>query len=87
MRRRTPRQASSTAFFGGLRTFGFAVPAALGTQEAGYVLVCTLVGVPAAPAVALSLVRRVREFLIGTPGLAFWQLLEGRAALARVPRD
>jgi putative membrane protein len=71
----------------GLRTFGFAVPAALGVQEACYILVCALVGVPAAPAVALSLVRRVREFLVGTPGLGLWQLLEGRRALAGVPRD
>ncbi len=75
------------SLFCGLRTFGFAVPAALGVQEAGYVLVCALVGVPAAPAVALSLVRRVREFLIGTPGLGLWQLLEGRRALAGVSRD
>ena len=75
------------SLFCGLRTFGFAVPAALGVQEAGYVLVCALVGVPAAPAVALSLVRRVRELLIGTPGLGLWQLLEGRRALAATARD
>lgn len=68
--------------FCGLRTFGFAVPAALGVQEAGYVLSCALVGVPAAPAVALSLVRRVRELVVGVPALGVWQLLEGGRALA-----
>ncbi len=75
------------SLFCGLRTFGFAVPAALGVQEAGYVLVCALLGIPAAPAVTLSLIRRVRELLIGIPGLASWQLFEGRRALAALPEE
>lgn len=68
--------------FCGLRTFGFAVPAALGVQEAGYVLACALIGVPAAPAVALSLLRRVRELLVGAPALGLWQAVEGGRAHA-----
>ncbi len=79
----TPAQALIIdSLFCGLRTFGFAIPAALGAQEAGYVLVCALVGVPAAPAVALSLVRRVRELLVGVPALGVWQLVEGGRALS-----
>ncbi len=70
------------SLFSALRTFGFAVPAALGVQEAGYVVACALVGVPAAPAVALSLVRRVRELLVGAPALGLWQAVEGGRALA-----
>ncbi len=70
------------SLFCGLRTFGFAVPAALGVQEAGYVLACALIGVPAAPAVALSLLRRVRELLVGAPALGVWQAVEGGRALA-----
>lgn len=70
------------SLFSGLRTVGFAVPAALGVQEAGYVLACALVGVPAAPAVALSLIRRVREMLLGVPALGIWQAVEGGRALA-----
>ena len=70
------------SLFSGLRTVGFAVPAALGIQEAGYVLVCALVGVPPAPAVALSLIRRVREMLLGVPALGIWQAVEGGRALA-----
>ncbi len=70
------------SLFSALRTFGFAVPAALGVQEAGYVVACALVGVPAAPAVALSLVRRVRELLVGVPALGLWQAVEGGRALA-----
>lgn len=51
-------------------------------QEAGYVLACALIGVPAAPAVALSLLRRVRELLVGAPALGLWQAVEGGRALA-----
>lgn len=61
-----------------LRTFGFAVPAAIGIQEGGYVLVCGAFGIDPAVAVALSLVRRAREFVLGLPGLGVWQCLEGR---------
>ena len=68
------------SLFCGLRTFGFAVPAALGVQEAGYVLVCALLGIPAAPAVACSLIRRAREWVTGIPGLGVWQLIESRRA-------
>lgn len=75
------------SLFCGLRTFGFAIPAALGAQEAAYVLVCALFGIPAAPALALSLVRRVREWIVGLPALAIWQLIEGRRALAGLSRE
>jgi putative membrane protein len=64
-----------------LRTVGFAVPAAVGLQEGGYVLVCGLFGIDPAAAVALSLVRRAREFAMGLPGLGLWQIVEGRRVL------
>lgn len=72
------------SLFCGIRTLGFAIPAALGAQEAGYVLVCALVGVAPAPAVALSLVRRVRELLVGVPALGVWQIWEGGRALTEL---
>jgi glycosyltransferase 2 family protein len=59
-----------------LRTFGFWVPAALGVQEAAYVLVCALFGLSADVAIALSLVRRARDILLGLVGVAIWQALE-----------
>jgi glycosyltransferase 2 family protein len=59
-----------------LRTFGFWVPAALGVQEAAYVLVCALFGLSADVAIALSLVRRARDILLGLIGLTTWQGLE-----------
>ena len=64
-----------------LRTFGFAVPAAIGVQEGGYVLLCGVFGIHPAVAVALSLVRRAREFALGFPGLGLWQIIEGRRVL------
>lgn len=70
----------------GLRTFGFAVPGALGVQEAAYALLGTLLGIPPGASVAFSLIRRVRDVLIGAPGLGAWQFLEGRRVLARASR-
>jgi uncharacterized membrane protein YbhN (UPF0104 family) len=75
------------SLFSGLRTFTFAVPAAIGVQEAVYVLVCALFGINPAIAVALSLVRRARELVLGIPGLGLWHLVESRLALARLHRD
>jgi putative membrane protein len=62
-----------------LRTFGFLVPAAIGVQEAGYVLACAMFGIGPGGAVAFSLVRRARDLLIAMPGLAAWQFQELRA--------
>ncbi len=70
-----------------LRTVGFAVPAAIGIQEGGYVLVCGTLGIDPAMAVALSLVRRAREFALGFPGLGLWQTVEGLRAFTLGRRD
>jgi len=46
-----------------------------------------VVGIPAPSAIALSLVKRVPEVVLGLPGLLAWRVLEGRAddgALARL---
>lgn len=57
-----------------IRTGAFAVPGALGVQEGGYVLVGSALGIEPGVALGLSLVRRVRELLLGVPGLASWQV-------------
>jgi putative membrane protein len=56
-----------------IRTGAFAVPGALGIQEGGYILVGGALGIEPGIALALSLARRVRELLLGLPGLAAWQ--------------
>jgi putative membrane protein len=57
-----------------VRGAAFAVPGALGVQETGYVLLAPLAGLPPEVALALSLAKRVRELLLGLPGLLYLHL-------------
>ena len=61
-----------------VKALGFAVPGALGVQEGGFVVLGALFGVPAEAAIALSLVKRVPDILIGVPGLLMYRTLEHR---------
>ncbi len=65
------------------RSAGFVVPGALGVQETGFILVCSLFQIPADTAIALSMVKRLRELGVGLPGLIAWQVSEGRRLLKR----
>lgn len=62
-----------------VRGAGFLVPGALGVQEGGFMLLATLVGIPAPVGLALSLARRAVELLLGVPALLAWHLIEGRS--------
>ncbi len=64
-----------------IRSVVFPVPGALGVQEGGYVLVGNLLGIPGDAAFALSLIARVRELILGIPGLLAWQFVETRRVL------
>jgi putative membrane protein len=64
-----------------LRSIAAFVPAALGVQEAGYAMLAPLFGLPAEMGLAVSLLKRAREIVIGIPSLIYWQGVEGRAAL------
>ncbi len=64
-------EALSTA----VRSGAFAVPGALGVQEGGFVLLGPLVGVSPETALALALVKRFRELVVGGGGLLAWGLL------------
>lgn len=66
-----------------IRSAAFAVPGAYGVQEGGFILLGALIGVPAEVALSASLAKRLRELLIGLPGLLFYQISEGRLTLAR----
>lgn len=61
-----------------VRSAAFLVPASLGVQEGGYVLLGTIIGLSPETALALSLIKRVREIGLGLPGLIAWQIIEGR---------
>lgn len=67
-----------------LKAAGFAVPGALAIQEGGYIIVCGLFGIGPETAIALSLVKRLREVVLGVPGLLAWQWVEGRRVIARM---
>jgi putative membrane protein len=66
-----------------IRAAAFVIPGALGAQEGGLIAVCAIFGVPAQAAIAMSLIKRVPDFVLGAPSLMGWQVLEGRALLAR----
>ena len=59
-----------------IRGAAFLVPGAVGVQEGGYILLGNLLGIPGEIALALSLIRRMRELALGIPGLISWQLVE-----------
>jgi len=67
----------------GVRAAAFMVPAAIGVQEGGLVLFGALFGLPAEIGLAISLSKRVRELLLGLPGLFFWYWIEGHYLLRR----
>jgi putative membrane protein len=64
----------------GIRSAAFLVPSAIGVQEGAYVVVCGMFGIDPQVALALSLLRRGRDFAIGIPALLAWQMLEGQMA-------
>ena len=59
-----------------IRGAAFAIPGALGAQEGGLVLLCSIFGIPPEQAIALSLVKRAADLALGGPGLVGWQMLE-----------
>jgi putative membrane protein len=69
-----------------VRAAGFLIPGALGVQEAGFIAVCAVFGIPPAEAVALSLVKRVPEIVLGPPFLFIWHAHEANALTKLKPR-
>lgn len=67
------------------RTIAFMVPNAIGVQEGAYVLIGASFGLGPEMALAVSLLKRARDFTIGVPALGTWQLLES-GRLWRRPR-
>ena len=58
-----------------LKAAGFAVPGALGVQEGGYIVICQAFSLSPELAIALSLMKRLREVTLGIPALVTWRLL------------
>ena len=66
-----------------VRGAAFVIPGAIGVQEGGFVALCAVFGISAPTAIALSLIKRLPEIVLGLPGLFVWQGLEGRNVLRR----
>jgi putative membrane protein len=63
----------------------FVVPAALGVQEGGFMVIGGFLGLPPDVALALALARRARDLILYLPGLLAWQIAEGRRLFTPAP--
>jgi putative membrane protein len=69
------------ALLAALRSATVFIPAAIGVQEAGYAALMPLFGLGPEVGLAVSLLKRARDIVIGVPVLLVWQAIEGRRAL------
>ena len=60
-----------------IRTVAFAIPNAVGVQEGAYILIGAAFGLTPEMALAISLLKRARDLVIGLPALGTWQVAEG----------
>jgi len=58
-----------------VRNAAFLVPGGLGVQEGAYALVGAALGLPPEAALALAVIKRGRELLMGVPAILSWQWL------------
>jgi putative membrane protein len=69
-----------------VRGAAFAVPGALGAQEAGLIVLCGIFRISPDQALALSLIKRAADLVIGVPGLVALQILECKRLAANYSR-
>jgi putative membrane protein len=70
-----------------IRSVAFVVPGAIGLQEGGYMLVGAVLGLPTEIALAVSLLKRGRELLMGLPALFVWHYIEHSTAKQKAPAE
>jgi glycosyltransferase 2 family protein len=63
------------------------IPAAIGVQEAGYAALAQVFGLGAEVGLAVSLLKRARDVVLGIPVLLIWQAIEGKRAFAAKEGD
>ncbi len=69
------------ALIQGSASVAFAIPGALGVQEAGFLVFGGMLGLPPETAAALAVIRRCRDLICYAPGLIAWQAHEGKRLL------
>jgi putative membrane protein len=72
------------ALIQGSASAAFAVPGALGVQEAGFLVFGGMLGLSHETAAALAVIRRCRDLLFYAPGLVAWQMHEGKKLLRTI---
>jgi putative membrane protein len=60
-----------------VKAAGFLIPGAWGVQEGGFIALCAAFGIGSPTAIALSLIKRIPDFICGLPGLWLWRRMEG----------
>ncbi|BAW80387.1 hypothetical conserved protein [Candidatus Nitrosoglobus terrae] len=61
-----------------VRSAGTIIPGAYGIQEGGYMILGEVFGLAPEIGLALSIIKRLRDVMLGIPALITWQILEGR---------
>ncbi len=80
----TPIEAIAIESLGqGTRAAAFVLPGGLGVQDGTLIAASAIFGVPADVALAMALIKRVPDLVLGIPSLVAWQALEGRGLLSR----
>ncbi len=76
----------------GSRAAVFVLPGGVGVQDGALIAASVIFGVPADVGLAMALIKRVPDLVLGVPALLAWQVLEGRRILfgrktAPLPQD
>jgi putative membrane protein len=66
----------------GARAVAFVLPAGVGVQDGALIAASAIFGIPAEVALAMALIKRVPDLVLGIPGLLAWQALESRRLLS-----
>lgn len=66
----------------GSRAAAFVLPGGVGVQDGALIAASAIFGVPADIALAMALIKRVPDLVLGIPALFAWQALEGRRILS-----
>jgi putative membrane protein len=67
----------------GGKAAAFMLPGGIGVQDGTMIAAAAIFGVPADVALAMALIKRVPDLVLGIPSLLLWQTLEGRRLFAR----
>ncbi|MGA7673781.1 MAG: lysylphosphatidylglycerol synthase domain-containing protein [Rhizomicrobium sp.] len=70
------------SLLGALRGVTFFIPSSVGVQEAGYAALASVFGAGPEVGLAVSLLKRARDIVVGVPVLLAWQIIEGKRAFA-----